>query len=164
MNPIDLSYRSPMEDDHPMLLRAGRAWWSSPLGPAFVPRFWLRLFGPTCWLAESADGRMVGFLVGLVSVDRSVGFIHQVGVDPNLRRRGIGRALVERFVTAARERGAKQVETVAWAGDPSSIAFARALGFRPDDGPGTQPIYGTPSFPDYDWEGDDKTRLILALE
>ena len=37
------------------------------------------------------------------------------------------------------------------------------MGFRPDDGPGTQRLYGTIAYPDYDGEGEDRVRFIRDL-
>jgi ribosomal protein S18 acetylase RimI-like enzyme len=159
----ELGYRHPTEDDHPTVVRAARAWWPTPPASGSLPRLWLRHFSSTCWVAESSEGRLAGFLLGLVAADAPVAHLETVAVDPNLRRRGIGRALVARFVANVRERGVERVEGVVWAGDPAAIAFARALGFRPDGGPGSQRIYGVPAYADYDWEGDDKARLLLPL-
>ena len=36
------------------------------------------------------------------------------------------------------------------------------MGFAPDDGPGTQRLYGTPAYPDYDADGEDRVRLQPA--
>ena len=36
------------------------------------------------------------------------------------------------------------------------------MGFAPADGPGTQNLYGTPAYPDYDADGDD--RVVFSRE
>jgi hypothetical protein len=59
--------------------------------------------------------------------------------------------------------GVARVEAVTWPGNRVSVAFHRALGFRPDDGPGTMPLYGTPAYPDYDYDGEDRVRLVREL-
>ena len=33
------------------------------------------------------------------------------------------------------------------------------MGFVPADGPGTQNLYGTPAYPDYDADGDDRVAF-----
>ena len=43
-----------------------------------------------------------------------------------------------------------------------SVVFHRALGFVADEGEGTQNLYGTPAYPDYDAEGDD--RVVFSRE
>jgi hypothetical protein len=54
------------------------------------------------------------------------------------------------------------VTAVTWPGNRLSVAFHRALGFAPADGPGTQNLYGTPAYPDYDADGDD--RVVFSRE
>ena len=49
-----------------------------------------------------------------------------------------------------------------WPGNRGSIAFHRAMGFDAEVGPGTQNLYGTPAYPDYDADGDD--RVVFSRE
>jgi hypothetical protein len=55
------------------------------------------------------------------------------------------------------------VSAITWPGNRVSVGFHRAMGFAPDDGPGTQRLYGTPAYPDYDGEGDDRVVFSRAL-
>jgi ribosomal protein S18 acetylase RimI-like enzyme len=162
--PPALAFRHPVEGDQLDVIRRLDAWTGSRTLRSQMPRLWFRHFSGTCWLAEREAGSLAGFAVGFVSADRPLqAVLHVVAVDPNLRRRGVGRALVERLAASVRERGATQLEAIVWAGDPGAIGFLRALGFTSDDGPGTTPIYGTPAFADYDADGDDKARLAIRL-
>jgi L-amino acid N-acyltransferase YncA len=79
-----------------------------------------------------------------------------IASDPNLRRRRIGARLYERFFEDARAAGTTRVTAVTWPGNRISIAFHRAMGFAIDDGPGTTPVYGTPSHVDHDGPGEDR--------
>ncbi|HEY7524204.1 MAG TPA: GNAT family N-acetyltransferase [Candidatus Limnocylindrales bacterium] len=161
--PAGIAFRHPGEADHLAVVARAEAWWPAPGVRALFPRLWFRHFAGTCWLAEQ-DGRPIGFVVGLIGADRPAeARLLLVGVDPNHRRAGIGRALVERFAATVSERGADSLEAVVWAGDRPPIEFLRALGFRPDTGPGTSLIYGVPAHADYDAEGDDKVVLRLRL-
>ena len=85
-----------------------------------------------------------------------------VGTDPNHRRKGLGRLLYQRFLDDVAGRGVRRVTAVTWPGDRASVSFHRALGFTPDTGPGTQNLYGTPAYPDYDADGDD--RVVFSRE
>lgn len=155
----ELRYRRPTEADHPALVTVVDDWWGGGRIRALLPRLWLRHFAGTSWLAETADGRLAGFLVGFLGQDRpDEAAVHLAAVNPNLRRRGIGRELYRRFVDDMRSRGARRVTTVAWPGNRGAVAFHRAIGFevRKD---GATPIYGTPAYPDYDAPGED--RVIL---
>jgi ribosomal protein S18 acetylase RimI-like enzyme len=127
-------------------------------------RSWFRHFTGTSWIAEDERGRPLGFLIGYASPDdASRAVIHLVGVDPNHRRRGLGRALVDRFTGDVRASGARTIEAATPPDARRAIAFHRALGFRPDDGPGTMRLYGTPATPDLEGEGEDRVLLIREL-
>ncbi len=46
---------------------------------------------------------------------------------------------------------------------PDLGAFHRAMGFTPADGPGTMNLYGTPAYPDYDADGEDRVVFSRPL-
>jgi len=173
-----LRFRRPTEADHAPLVRLADDWWGGRPVRRLLPRFWFRHFASTSWIAETDDpaeaatggtgsrpGLPAGFLVGFVSPDRpDEAFIHLASTNPNLRRRGIGRALYERFCDDVRARGVVRVTTTVWPGDRVAVEFHRAIGFRAIDGPGTQPMYGVPAFPDYDAEGEDRAVFVRVLD
>ena len=108
--------------------------------------------------------RAVGFLVGFISPDHpDRAYVHLVATSPNHRRRGLGRMLYERFFDDV---------SSAWRppGRRGHLARQPGLGRRSigrwasavDDGPGTQRLYGTPAYPDYDADGDD--RVVFSRE
>jgi ribosomal protein S18 acetylase RimI-like enzyme len=158
-----ITLRRPTEADHPVLVAQVDDWWGGRKVHQLFPRLWLQHFSGTSWVAEDGDGRLVGFLVGFMSADRpDEAYIHMVGTSPNDRGAGLGRALYERFFEDVRERGARRVSAITWPGNRTSVAFHRSMGFTPADGPGTQNLYGTPAYPDYDAEGDD--RAVFSRE
>jgi ribosomal protein S18 acetylase RimI-like enzyme len=149
--------RHPTEDDQPRIVGLVDEWFSGQRVRHLVSRSWFRHFGSTSWLAVDAAGQPVGFVLGYRSPDRPAeAVLHLVGVDPNHRRRGIGRTLVEAFVADAGRVGAGTVTAVAWPGEPPAIAFFRSVGFRPEGGAGSQNLFGTTAFPDYDGAGEDR--------
>ena len=160
----ELRYRRPTADDHARLDAVIDEWWGGRRLRHLLPRLWLEHFAGTSWIVEDADDRLVGFLVGFVSQDEpSTAYVHMIASDPNRRRRGLGGELYGRFFADARDRGATRVTAVTWPGNRQSIAFHRAVGFAVDDGPGTQPIYGTPAHVDHDGDGEDRVVFIRAL-
>jgi ribosomal protein S18 acetylase RimI-like enzyme len=160
----ELTFRRPRPEDHPRLDAVIDEWWGGRRLRHLLPRLWLEHFAGTSWLVEDAEGRLAGFLVGFVSQDDpTTAYVHMIASDPNRRRRGLGAQLYERFFTDARARGASRVTAVTWPGNRQSIAFHRAVGFAVDDGPGTQPIYGTPAHPDHDGDGEDRVVFIREL-
>lgn len=161
----DLTFRRPTEADHPRVVGVIDDWWGGDRGLRhLLPRLWLEHFRGTSWIAERADGRLAGFLVAFISQDDpATGYVHMIAAEPSRRRRGLGRSLYERAFADLAGRGAKRVLAVTWPGNRTSIAFHRAIGFRVDDGPGTQRLYGTPAHPDHDGPDEDRVVFIRDL-
>lgn len=158
-----IAYRRPAEADHARLARAVEAWWSARRARPLLQRAWFRHFSGTSWLALAGD-RPVGVLLGYRSQDDpSLAVLQLIAVDPTYRRRGVGRALLERFAGDLRRRGARRLEVVAWPDDRPALAFFRAADLRPDAGLGTMPLYGTPSVPHYEGDGEDRAVLRRDL-
>ena len=157
-------FRHPSEADHRPIVDLIDEWWGGQRVHHLLPRLWFRYFSGTSWIAEDSDGRLAGFLVGFLSPDRpNEGYALLVAVNPNLRRKGIGRALYERFFEDLRARGASAVSATAWPDNRPAVAFHRALGFSVDAGPGTRPVHGIPAYPDYDGDRDDRVLLHRDL-
>lgn len=156
-------FRRPLEADHRFLVDRVDEWWGGRRLHQLLPRLWFQHFTGTSWVVEDANGAIVGFLVGFISPDHpDIAYIHMVATSPNHRGAGLGRALYERFFADVRSRGARRVKAITWPGNRVSVGFHRAMDFVPDEGPGTQRLYGTPAYPDYDAEGDD--RVVFSRE
>ena len=159
-----IRFRRPTEADYPAIVRVIDDWWGGRKMNVLLPRLWLQHFTGTSWLAETPDGRLAGFLVGFLSPDQAdVAYCQMIATNPNLRQRGLGRALYERFFADARAGGRSEVRAVTWPGNRGSIAFHRALGFELEAGPGSQNLYGTPSQAAYDFDREDRAVLVRAL-
>lgn len=157
-------FRRPVEADHAFLVRQVDEWWGGRKLHQLLPRLWLQHFTGTSWLVEDTKGTPIGFLVGFISPDHpDQAYIHMVGTSPNHRGAGLGRALYERFFEDVKARGVRRVTAITWPGNRVSVGFHRTMGFIPDDGPGTQRLYGTPAYPDYDAEGDDRVAFSREL-
>ena len=155
-----LHFRRPTEADHAQIVERVDDWWGGRQMRALLPRMWFRHFTEMSWIVEDDRGRLAGFLVGFISPDHpDIAYAHMIATNPNLRRRGVGRTLYERFFADARAAGAREVQAITWPGNRVSVNFHLHLGFRPDDGPGTRPIYGVPAYRDFD--GDDQDRVVL---
>jgi len=159
----EISLRRPVEDDHRRLVGQIDDWWGGQKVQPRFPRLWFRHFSGTSWIAEDADGRLVGFLVGFISPDHSDEAVVQLAAtSPNHRRKGLGRLLYERFLEDVEGRGVHRVTVITWPGNPVAVAFHRAMGFVASDAAGSQNLYGTPAFADYDAEGAD--RVVFSRE
>jgi ribosomal protein S18 acetylase RimI-like enzyme len=103
--------------DLPVIVRIDEKLSGHPRKEYWDKRLELSLLRPP-WmsLVAETDGRLVGFLFGWVGesefgIAEPVGWIDQIGVDPAYRGRGVGQALVERFVRSGEE--LRAVATVA---------------------------------------------------
>jgi GNAT superfamily N-acetyltransferase len=162
--PEGIAFRRPTEADYPAIVRVIDDWWGGRTVDVLLPRLWLQHFAGTSWLAETADGRLAGFLIGFHSPDHSnVAYCRLMATNPNLRSRGIGRALYEHFFADARAAGRNEARAITWPGNRASIAFHRALGFEVDEGPGSQNLYGIPAQAGYDFDREDRAILVRAL-
>ena len=159
----EIRLRRPVEADHPRLVGQIDDWWGGRALHQLFPRLWFQHFNGTSWVAEDADGHLVGFLVGFISPERpDEAYVHMIATSPNHRTAGLGRMLYERFFADVAPRGVRCVTAITWPGNRVSVGFHRAMGFTPSAGPGTQNLYGTPAYPDYDAHGDD--RVVFSRE
>jgi ribosomal protein S18 acetylase RimI-like enzyme len=158
------AFRHASEGDHRAISAVIEHWFGGRHVAAFAGRSWFRHVGSTSWLALGEGARPLGILLGYQSHDHPAeGVIHLLAVDPNVRRRGIGRTLVDRFTDDVGARGVREVVALVWPGEPPVSAFFRATGFRADDGPGTVNRFGMPAYPDYEAPGDDRIVFRRAV-
>ena len=74
------------------------------------------------------DGTSAGFILGAChGVVRAM--VYEIAVDDRFRQRGIGSALLDRFIEEARSRGAREIELLARR-DLPAYRFYRRRGFR----------------------------------
>lgn len=159
-----VSFRRPVEADYPAIVGVVDEWWGGRRMDLLLPRLWLQHFTGTSWIAEVQAGRLAGFLIGFHSPDRpDVAYCHMVATNPNLRGRGIGRALYERFFADARAAGRTRVVAVTWPANRVSLAFHRAMGFEPEHGEGSRNLYGVPGYERYDFDREDRAVLVRSL-
>jgi ribosomal protein S18 acetylase RimI-like enzyme len=157
--------RHPDESDHAAIAAVIDEWFGGRRIAHLAGRSWFRHVGSTSWIAVDGTGRPVGFLLGFRSQDHpDEGVIHLLAVDPNGRREGIGRTLVAAFAEDLASRGARTIVAMAWPGEPPSVAFFGAVGFRADDGPGSQNLFGMPAFADFEAPGDDRVVFRRRIE
>jgi L-amino acid N-acyltransferase YncA len=150
----DLELRHAEPSDHARVLAVLDQWWGGRQMTAMLPRLFFVHFRPTSFVLEQ-DGRLVGFLCGFVSqTDPEQAYVHFVGVDPELRGRGAGRLLYDRFFDTVRAQGCTVVRAVTSPLNYTSIAFHTAVGFDAEESGGES----------YDGPGEDRVRFVLRLD
>jgi ribosomal protein S18 acetylase RimI-like enzyme len=158
-------FRRPTEADHGPIVRLVDEWWGGRRISGMLQRVWFQHFTGTSWIAEDDAGRLLGFLIGFISPDDpDVGYVKMIATNPNRRRRGLGAALYRQFFDDVAGRGVRRVMAITWPGNRPSVAFHRSVGFRLTDGPDTQNLYGSPAFPDYDGDGEDRVVFVRELD
>jgi ribosomal protein S18 acetylase RimI-like enzyme len=156
--------RHPTEDDQPRVVSVADHWFAGRRVWPLLVRAWFRDFGGTSLIADAPDGSPRAFLLGYRSPERpDEAVLHLLGVDPNHRRRGLGRLLVERFAADAAANAAAAIRAVAWPDDPIAVAFFRGVGFEAEAGPGSQRLYGVPAYADFEAAGEDRVVWVRRL-
>jgi ribosomal protein S18 acetylase RimI-like enzyme len=156
--------RHPSEDDLAGLEERLRDW-SDQHGSVGPGRAWSRHVAGTSWLAEAeTGGRPLGVLLGFTSPDHpDEAVIQRIAVDPEFRRRGIGRAIIGRFAEGQAGSGTSRVTAACRPDDRAALGFFAALGFTPNAGPGSRKLYGVPAFENWDGPGEDRVLLERAI-
>ncbi len=82
-------------------------------------------------IVAEADGRLVGSLIA--AWDGWRGSFYRLAVDPEVRRRGLGTALVREGERRLRERGAIRLTANVAATEQEAVAFWRGIGYEHHD-------------------------------
>ena len=125
-------------------------WWDGRDMAPMLPKLFFVHFEGTTFVAEAEDGRLIGFVCGFLSQTHpEEAYVHFVGVDPEFRRAGVGRALYERFFAAARDAGRSVVHCVTSPANTRSVVFHTRLGFEV-------------ARVDEDYDGRGESRVLMS--
>jgi ribosomal protein S18 acetylase RimI-like enzyme len=147
---MTIDIRTATPSDYDGIAEVMDAWWGRPV-LVILPRLFLEHFYPSSLTAADRAG-LAGFLVGFRSpAQPDRGYIHAVGVRPDLRADGLGRQLYERFFELARAAGCRRVNAVTSPENSGSVAFHRRLGFTVDG-------------PVADYHGPGRDRIVFERQ
>ena len=128
-------------------------WWEGREMAPMLPKLFFIHFEGTSFVAEDENEELRGFVCGFLSQTADdEAYIHFVGVDPEARGSGIGRALYERFFEEVRANGRSVVRCVTSPANERSVAFHESIGFEVER-----------VVPDYDGPGEDRVLLVKRL-
>jgi ribosomal protein S18 acetylase RimI-like enzyme len=150
---VSLEIRHAQPSDYGRVIGRVNAWWGGREMAPTLPKLFFVHFEGTSYVVDDADGQLAAFLIGFLSQsDPTEAYVHFMGVAPEHRGEGLGRALYERFFADARENGRTVVRAVTSPANEQSIGFHKALGFEVDH-----------VVEDYDGPGEDRVLLVRAL-
>lgn len=149
-----LEIRHAQPSDYGRVIGRLNAWWGGRNMAPMLPKLFFVHFEGTSFVVDDEAGQLAGFLIGFDSQSSTdEAYIHFVGVAPEQRGNGIGRALYERFFEEARSHGRSVVRCVTSPLNEESVAFHRALGFEVDR-----------IVEDYDGPGEARVLLVRRLD
>jgi ribosomal protein S18 acetylase RimI-like enzyme len=150
---MTVAIRHAQPSDYGRVIGRVNAWWGGRDMAPMLPKLFFVHFEGTSFVVDAEDGQLAGFLIGFLSqTDPDEAYIHFVGVDPERRGEGIGRALYERFFAEARSHGRTVVRCVTSPVNEASVSFHEALGFEVER-----------VAEDYDGPGEDRVLLRRSL-
>ncbi len=114
-----------------------------------------KFFKSTSLVAELESKELAGFLLGFISQENpEEAYLHLLCVDPKIRGKGIGKALVEKFMEIAALKDCKKVYLITKPINWKSISFYRNLGFLEHKEGNIMNIMGIPAIRNYDGMGE----------
>lgn len=88
----------------------------------------LKTSGYSCWVCETPDGKILGYAI--VSLMVGEAHIMNIGVDPTLHKRGIGRKMLHHVIDVARKGKAETVFLEVRPSNIGAIELYRKTGFN----------------------------------
>ncbi len=116
------------KNDYDLIVQVIDRWSGGPSAALAHPVFFHDL-GEMSRVVER-DGELVGFLFGFIPPPAAVsGYVHLIGVHPNYRRRGLGRALCQSFEADCRSLGCIRLKSMTTPGNDAVVQFHQSLGW-----------------------------------
>lgn len=148
-----VTIRHAKPSDYGRVIGRVNVWWGGRDMAPVLPKLFFLHFEGTSFVAEDEEGDLVGFLCGFLSqTNADEAYVHFVGITPDHRGEGLGRALYERFFDEVRAHERTVVRCVTSPVNQESVAFHQTLGFEVDR-----------VIEDYDGPGEDRVLLVKRL-
>ena len=93
---------------------------------------------PTSLVAETQDGTVVGFVMGVLfmgeyGIFQEEASLDTIGVDPDCQHKGIGKLLIDEFVEHLKTLGVQKINTLVDKNDTILMNFFSANRFNPSN-------------------------------
>ncbi|MCP4221628.1 MAG: GNAT family N-acetyltransferase [bacterium] len=116
--------------------------------PLFVFRQYYEITAGLFKVAETTDGKFVGFTIGHLDYQTKTGWIMALGVVKEFRKHGVGESLTRVVLQEMQKREARRIKLTVHPENLSAIGLYKRLGFLP-----VEEIA--------DYFGDGEPRLIM---
>ncbi|MFC7391985.1 GNAT family N-acetyltransferase [Scopulibacillus cellulosilyticus] len=124
-----MNIRNTKEEDYYKVIDVLNDWWGGRQMTHLLPRLFFEHFQPTSFIVED-DGVLSAFLIGFLSqTNPKEAYIHFVGVNPELRKKGIAKELYVLFFAKVQELGCNTVKCITSPVNEVSISFHKRMGF-----------------------------------
>ncbi len=123
--------RALTEADYRHIVKVIDKWWGGPTSALAHP-VWFYELGANAMIAE-AGGQLVGFLFGFITPEKTTGYVHLVGIDPEYRRQHVGTLLYTTFEKRCAQSGCQSLKAITTQGNEGSVRFHKALGWAADE-------------------------------
>lgn len=121
--------RNVVATDYDRVISVLNDWWGGRRLTDLLPRLFFEHFQTTSFIVED-KGSLAAFLIGFVSQTHpDEAYIHFVGVNPELRKRGLAKGLYEKFFVTVRNMRCDTVRCITSPVNEGSIAFHKRMGF-----------------------------------
>ena len=159
---VEFRIRHLEPSDFPYIISVINDWWGGRRMADMLPKLFFVHFRQTSFVAEQGEN-IIGFLVGFVSQTFSnEAYIHFVGVHPDFRKKGLGRALYEQFFDSTKKLGCNVVRCVTSPVNKGSISFHLRMGFYFE--PGSKNVDTIPVVENYDGTSEDRVLFYKVLD
>ncbi|RBP04427.1 GNAT family N-acetyltransferase [Rossellomorea aquimaris] len=157
-----MQIRNVRSSDYGVISPLINEWWGGRQMSDMLPKLFFVHFKDTSFIAEH-DGEIVGFLIGFLSQsDENSAYIHFVGVNPEYRKRQIGKRLYEEFFMSVQMHNRGVVRAVTSPVNKGSIAYHTKMGFEVEQG--DKDVDGVSVFSNYDGLNQDRILFVKMIE
>ena len=117
-------------DDHEKIINVMPSWWGGRDLTSGLSKIFFIHFRNSSFVAIK-DGKIIGFLVGFMSQsNHGEAYIQLAGVDPSIRKQGVGKALYQEFYNVCKMSSVSLVTSCTSTINKLSIEFHKKMGFE----------------------------------